>query len=177
MKIVSPQIVHKSDVGGVRVGIADAGEARNAFKAIVDSARKHVPEAEIRGVYMQQMAPPGVEVILGIKHYKNFGPLIMFGLGGIFVEIFKDVSFRLAPIRHNGARNMVRSIKAYPMLNGARGAPVADQEELERCIIRLSMLAFDHPAIAELDINPLIVHSEGQGCSVADCRILLRIED
>jgi acetyltransferase len=115
-----------------------------------------------------------VEVILGIKHYPAFGPLLMFGLGGIFVEIFKDVSFRLAPIRHNGAHHMVRSIKAYPMLNGARGAAVADQEELERCLIRLSMLACDHPEIAELDINPLMVHGEGQGCSVADCRILLQ---
>lgn len=177
MKIVSPQIVHKSDVGGVRVGVADAAEARKAFRAIVDSSRSHVPGAEIRGVYMQQMAASGVEVILGIKRYKIFGPLIMFGLGGIFVEIFKDVSFRLAPIRHNGARHMVRSIKAYPMLNGARGAAVADQVELERCLLRLSMLASDHPAIAELDINPLIVHASGKGCSVADCRILLRAEE
>ena len=91
----------------------------------------------------------------------------------IFVEIFKDVSFRLAPFRRNGAHNMVRSIKAYPMLNGARGAAIADQDELERCLIRLSMLAADHPEIAELDINPLIVHPQGSGCSVADCRILL----
>ncbi|MGV1098854.1 acetate--CoA ligase alpha subunit [Thiovibrio sp. JS02] len=176
MKIVSPQIVHKSDVGGVRVGIATADAAREAYNAIVESARRHVPEAEIRGVYMQQMAASGVEVILGIKRYKSFGPLIMFGLGGIFVEIFKDVSFRLAPIRHNGARHMVRSIKAFPMLNGARGAAVADQDALEQCLIRLSMLATDHPAIAELDINPLIVHAQGKGCSVADCRILLRQE-
>jgi len=174
MKIVSPQIIHKSDVGGVRVGITSPDEARKAYAAIVESAQRHVPEAQIRGVYMQQMAARGVEVILGIKRYKNFGPLIMFGLGGIFVEIFKDVSFRLAPIRHNGARHMVRSIKAYPMLNGARGAAVADQAALERCLIRLSMLAIDHPAISELDINPLIVHAEGAGCSVADCRILLR---
>jgi len=101
----------------------------------------------------------------------------MFGLGGIFVEIFKDVSFRLAPIRHNGARNMVRAIKAYPMINGARGAAVADQEELERCLLRLSLLATNHPEIAELDINPLMVHEQGKGCSVADCRILLRPPD
>lgn len=174
MKIVSPQIVHKSDVGGVRVGVATPAAARNAYEEIVAAARQHKPEADIRGVFMQRMAEPGVEVILGIKHYPAFGPLIMFGLGGIFVEIFKDVSFRLAPIRHNGAHHMVRAIKAYPMLNGARGAAVADQEELERCLIRLSMLACDHPEIAELDINPLMVHGEGQGCSVADCRILLQ---
>lgn len=177
MKVVSPQIVHKSDVGGVRVGVASAAQARESYAAIVESARHHVPEAEIQGVYMQRMAAPGVEVILGIKRYRSFGPLLMFGLGGIFVEIFKDVSFRLAPIRHNGARHMVRAIKAYPMLNGARGAAVADQEELERCLLRLSMLAVDHPAIAELDINPLMVHPRGQGCSVADCRILLQEEE
>mgnify|MGYP001343428422 CR=1 FL=1 len=176
MKIVSPQIVHKSDVGGVRVGIATPAAGAEAYDAIVGSAKKNVQEAVIRGVYMQRMATSGVEVILGIKRYKNFGPLIMFGLGGIFVEIFKDVSFRLAPIRRNGARHMVRSIKAYPMLNGARGAAIADQLELESCLLRLSMLATDHPDIAELDINPLIVHGEGKGCSVADCRILLRRE-
>ncbi len=176
MKIVSPQIIHKSDVGGVRVGIATPEAASQAYEAIVASARAHAPEAEIRGVYMQRMAEAGVEVILGIKRYRSFGPLLMFGLGGIFVEIFKDVSFRLAPIRHNGARHMVRSIKAFPMLNGARGAAVADQEALEQCLLRLSQLATDHPAIAELDINPLMVHAEGKGCSVADCRILLKEE-
>ncbi|MFZ5775876.1 MAG: acetate--CoA ligase alpha subunit [Thermodesulfobacteriota bacterium] len=176
MKVVSPQIVHKSDVGGVRVGIATPEAAAEAYRAIVESCRRKVPEAVIRGVYMQKMAQPGVEVILGIKRYSSFGPLIMFGLGGIFVEIFKDVSFRLAPIRRNGARHMVRSIKAYPMLNGARGAAVADQAELERCLLRLSMLATDFPEIAELDINPLMVHAEEQGCSVADCRILLKRE-
>lgn len=174
MKVVSPQIVHKSDVGGVRVGVATSEEAHAAYEEIVSASRQHKPDAEIRGVYMQQMAARGVEVILGIKSYPAFGPLIMFGLGGIFVEIFKDVSFRLAPIRHNGARHMVRSIKAYPMLNGARGAAITDQEELERCLLRLSMLAVDHPEIAELDINPLIVHEQGKGCSVADCRILLQ---
>jgi len=176
MKIVSPQIVHKSDVGGVRVGVATPDAARLAFEEIVASARRHQPEADIRGVFVQRMANPGVEVILGIKRYPAFGPLLMFGLGGIFVEIFKDVSFRLAPIRHNGARHMVRSIKAFPMLNGARGAAVADQEELERCLLRLSQLATDFPEIAELDINPLMVHEQGKGCSVADCRILLRPE-
>lgn len=177
MKIVSPQIVHKSDVGGVRVGVATPAEAQRAYAEIIAAARRHLPEAEVHGVFVQRMAARGVEVILGIKRYPAFGPLLMFGLGGIFVEIFKDVSFRLAPIRHNGARHMVRSIKAYPMLDGARGAAVADQEELERCLLRLSRLATDHPEIAELDINPLMVHEQGKGCSVADCRILLRPSD
>jgi len=172
-KIVSPQIIHKSDIGGVRVGISTPEEAAKAFDSILSSVKTHKPDAEIRGVYVQKMALPGVEVILGINRYRIFGPLIMFGLGGIFVEIFKDVSFRLAPIRRNGAKFMVRSIKAYPMLTGARGAAICDNEELELCLLRLSALAVENPEIAELDINPLLVHAEGKGCSVADCRILL----
>ncbi len=172
-KIVSPQVIHKSDVGGVRVGVRNPKEAVSAFESIISTVRKNVPEARIQGIYVQQMAAEGTEVILGINRHKVFGPLLMFGLGGIFVEIFKDVSFRLAPIRHNGAKFMVRSIKAYPMLTGARGAPLRDIEELEKCLMRLSALATENPEIAELDINPLIVHEQGSGCSIADCRILL----
>ena len=175
-KIVSPQIVHKSDLGGVRVGIKTPDEAMKAYDEIVETIRKNAPDAEISGVFVQKMADEGVEVILGINRYKVFGPLLMFGLGGIFVEIFKDVSFRLAPIRHNAARFMVRSTKAYPMLNGARGAKPCDTDELERCLTLLSALACDNPEIAELDINPLIVHHKGKGCSVADCRILLDLD-
>lgn len=172
-KIVSPQIVHKSDVGGVVVGVKTPDEAESAFDSMLSVVKENVPEAEIKGVFVQKMAPKGVEVILGINRYKIFGPLLMFGLGGIFVEIFKDVSFRLAPIRHNAARLMVRSTKAYPMLNAARGGEPCDTDELERCLALLSALATENPEIAELDINPLIVHPKGMGCSVADCRILL----
>ena len=175
-KIASPQIVHKSDLGGVRVGIATEEEARAAYVDIMRVIGTNAPEATIDGVFVQQMAGKGVEVILGINRYKVFGPLLMFGLGGIFVEIFKDVSFRLAPIRHNAARRMISSTKAYPMLNGARGGEPCDTDELERCLILLSALATENPEIAELDINPLIVHPKGQGCSVADCRILLDLE-
>ena len=173
-KIVSPDIIHKSDVGGVRVGITDGDGAARAFEEIMAEVRKNRPDALVRGIYAQKMAGRGVEVILGIKRYRIFGPLLMFGLGGIFVEIFKDVSFRLAPIRHNGARFMIRSIRAYPMLSGARGASHCDLDELERCLLLLSALAVDNPEIAELDINPLLVHEKGNGCSVADCRILLK---
>ena len=172
-KIVSPDIIHKSDVGGVRIGIFNAEQAVRAFDEIMAAVNKNKPNAAVRGIYAQQMAEKGVEVILGIKRYRIFGPLLMFGLGGIFVEIFKDVSFRLAPIRHNGARFMIRSIKAYPMLSGSRSSPLCDLEELEICLLRLSALAVDNPEIAELDINPLLVHDKGKGCSVADCRILL----
>jgi len=172
-KIVSPQIVHKSDLGGVKVGIRTPEEASAAFESIISVVKENAPDAVIEGIFVQKMAEEGVEVILGINRYKVFGPLLMFGLGGIFVEIFKDVSFRLAPIRHNAARHMVRSTKAYPMLNGARGAEPCDTDELERCLALLSALATENPEIAELDINPLIVHHKGKGCSVADCRILL----
>lgn len=175
-KIVSPQIVHKSDLGGVRVGIGSEDEARAVYADMIETVGKNAPDAKIEGVFVQKMAGKGVEVILGINRYKVFGPLLMFGLGGIFVEIFKDVSFRLAPIRHNAARRMIRSIKAYPMLNGARGGEPSDTDELERCLILLSALATENPEIAELDINPLIVHANGNGCSVADCRILLDLD-
>ena len=175
-KIASPQIVHKSDLGGVRVGIATEDEARAAYDDIIGVISENAPQATIEGIYVQQMAGKGVEVILGINRYKVFGPLLMFGLGGIFVEIFKDVSFRVAPIRHNAARRMINSIKAFPMLNGARGAEPCDTNELARCLILLSALATENPEIAELDINPLIVHPNGMGCSVADCRILLDLD-
>jgi acetyltransferase len=176
-KIASPDIIHKSDVGGVKMGISTSEEARKAWDEIVSSSETNMPDAEIQGIYVQKMAPKGVEVILGIKRYEIFGSLLMFGLGGIFVEIFNDVSFRLAPIVRNGARFMVRSIKAYPLLAGARGEPPTDMDELEKCLTRLSALAADNPEIAELDINPLIVHEKGMGCSVADCRILLEEEE
>lgn len=175
-KIASPQIVHKSDLGGVRVGIENEEQARAAYADIMRVVKCNAPNAQIEGIFVQKMADKGVEVILGINRYKTFGPLLMFGLGGIFVEIFKDVSFRLAPIRHNAARRMIRSIKAYPMLAGARGEEPCDTDELERCLILLSALATENPEIAELDINPLFVHANGKGCSVADCRILLDLE-
>ncbi len=173
-KVVSPDIVHKSDCGGVRIGLATPDAARAAYEQMMATVAAKLPKARLRGIYAQKMAVPGVEVILGIKRYPAFGPLLMFGLGGIFVEIFKDVSFRLAPIRHNGARHMIEEITAYPMLAGARGQAPADLTALEHALLALSALAVDHPEIAELDINPLIAHAEGQGCSVADCRILLR---
>ncbi len=173
-KIVSPDIVHKSDCGGVRTDIRTPEEARLAFSEIMETAGINSPGADLQGIYVQKMAGTGVEVILGIKRHKTFGPLLMFGLGGIFVEIFKDVSFRLAPIRHNGARHMVESITAFPILNGARGRKKCDLAALERCILSLSALATENPEIIELDINPLIIHPEGRGCAVADCRMLLR---
>ena len=174
MKIVSPLIIHKSDAGGVKIGLADADAVRNAFDQIIANARVFNADAQIDGVLVQKMAPEGREVILGANRYPNFGHLLMFGSGGVLVEVFKDVTFRLAPINRNNARLMVKSIKGRALLEGYRGMPKADIADVEKNLVRLSDLVTDNPEIKELDINPLLVHPEGQGATVADCRFILK---
>ena len=173
MKLDSPDILHKSDAGGVRLKINSVDQAEKVFQEIIASAKKYRPSAVIRGILFQEMAREGVEVILGSTKDPKFGPICMFGLGGIFVEALKDVSFRLAPMWETSAENMVRSIKAYRVLQGIRGRPPADIKAAKLCILRLSAMVSNHPDIAELDINPLILYPEGQGCVVADARIVL----
>jgi acetyltransferase len=173
MKIVSPQIIHKSDAGGVVVGLKESAAVKTAYENIVANANAFDPNAEIKGVLVQKMAEPGQELILGMNRYPGFGPLIMFGIGGIFVEVFQDVVFRLAPLYRNEARRMIRKIKGYKLLKEFRGRPKADIETLEKAIVRLSALVMDHPQIMELDINPYLAHTEGKGATVADCRIIL----
>jgi acetyltransferase len=173
MKIVSPQILHKSDAGGVVVGIKTKGEAKRAFTRIIASAKNYDPKALLEGVLVQKMAAPGDEVILGMNRYA-VGPLIMFGLGGIFVEIFKDVVFRLAPIDRDEAHRMVREIKSYRLFTGFRGRPKGDVNSVEENLVRLSEMVVNHPEIIEMDINPLLVHEEGKGATVVDCRIILK---
>jgi acetyltransferase len=173
MKIVSPQIIHKSDAGGVKVGMKTREDVRTTFTEIISNAKAYNPDARIQGVLVQRLAPSGNEVILGMNRYKGHGPLVMFGLGGVFVELFKDVVFRLAPIGRNNARRMVRSIKSFPLLNGFRGKPKADLEIIHKLLVSLSDLVINHPEIKELDINPLLVHPEGKGATVADVRIIL----
>jgi acetyltransferase len=173
MKIVSPQILHKSDAGGVVVGIKTKGEAKRAFGRIIAGAQNFDPKALLEGVLVQKMAAPGDEVILGMNRYA-VGPLIMFGLGGIFVELFKDVVFRLAPIDRDEVHRMVREIKGYRLFTGFRGRPMGDVDSLEKNLARLSAMAVNHPEIFEMDINPLLVHEEGKGATVADCRIILK---
>ena len=177
MKIVSPQILHKTDAGGVVVGVADREAARTAYERIVANARAYQPEAEIEGVLVVKMAPAGQEVILGMSRYPGFGPLLMFGFGGIFVEVFKDVTFRLAPVGRNEARRMLNAVRAAKLLKGFRSAPAADTEAIEQALVRLSDLALQHPEIAELDINPLLAHPKGEGVTVADCRMILKPEE
>lgn len=173
LKIVSPQILHKSDVGGVALRLETREALSKAYDEIMENVKKRAPQATILGVLIQEMAPPGEEVILGLSRSPGFGSLLMFGLGGIYVEVFKDVTFRLAPVGRNEARRMVRGIKSYQILKGFRGKPAADTTALEKALVSLSDMALNHPEIKEMDINPLIVYEEGKGALVADCRIIL----
>ncbi|MGV8081227.1 MAG: acetate--CoA ligase family protein [Syntrophales bacterium] len=172
MKVVSDEIIHKSDAGGVVLGIGSREEAADAYTRIVEGAKAYNPEARIRGVLVQKMAGRGEEVIIGVQRY-SAGPLIMFGLGGIFVEVFRDVVFRLAPIDRDEAHRMIHEIRGYKLLTGFRRRPRADIEAVERILVSLSDMAVRHPEIRELDINPLLVHGEKEGATVADCRIIL----
>lgn len=173
MKIASPDIVHKFDVGGVILNVDSVESARRAFDLIVKNVTTHLPNARIDGIVMEHMAGRGVEVILGASRDPRFGPICMFGLGGTFVEVLKDVTFRVAPMWEVSAETMIRSIKGYKVLTGIRGMPPSDIDSIKDCMLRLSQMVTAHPEIDELDINPLIVYPEGQGCVVADTRILL----
>ncbi|MCD4700110.1 MAG: acetate--CoA ligase family protein [Phycisphaerae bacterium] len=173
LRVVSPQIIHKFDVKGVALDLKDAEAVRSAYNDMVGDIGKAVPEAEIKGILVRGMIPSGHEVILGAKHDAAFGPTLMFGFGGLFVEIFRDVTFALAPITPAAASRMVRQIKAYKLLEGARGAGPADVAGVEDCLMRLGQLVVDFERIAELDINPLIVGPAGTGSNVADVRIRL----
>ncbi len=174
MKIMSADVVHKFDAGGVLLNIEGEKGGKEGFERIVENVQKAVPGANVEGILIEEMAQEGVEVILGASRDPRFGPLIMFGLGGTLVEVLKDVSFRLAPMWRISAERMVRQIKSFTVLDGFRGAPPRDVASIVDTLLRLSTMTCNHPEIAELDINPLIVHAQGQGCSVADSRIMLR---
>jgi 4-hydroxybutyrate---CoA ligase (ADP-forming) len=174
MKIVSPDIIHKSDAGGVKVGLKNDNEVRAAFKEISNNAKKYKSNAQIKGILVQEMITSAKEIILGSKTDPLFGPLIMVGLGGIYVEILKDVVFRLAPIDQHEAEKMVESIRAIKLLKGIRGEPPSDLAAVVDCLQRLSQLIIDFPEIEEFDINPLLVLERGKGVRVADVRIGLK---
>ncbi|HUU23637.1 MAG TPA: acetate--CoA ligase family protein, partial [Phycisphaerae bacterium] len=173
MRVVSPQIVHKFDVKGVALDLADGGAVRKAHDEMMGNIARVLPAAEVLGVVVRGMIPAGHEVILGAKRDAVFGPTVMFGLGGLFVEIFKDVTFALAPIGEGLASRMVREVRAFRLLEGARGTPPADIVGIEQCLRRLGQLVTDFERISELDINPLIVGPAEQGSWVADVRIRL----
>jgi acetyltransferase len=173
LKIVSPEIIHKFDVGGVRLNLSGAEGVRRGFQEIMATMHTSHPTAHLRGVLVQQMAPKGRETILGMSRDPHFGPLIMFGLGGTYVEIFKDVIFRLAPISEFWAHRMIQELKGFEILTGYRGEPPADLESIANCLERLSQLALDFPEIQELDINPLTVFEQDKGAAVLDARIFI----
>jgi acyl-CoA synthetase (NDP forming) len=171
LKIVSPDIIHKSDVGGVVVNLKDANDVQSAYKQIMNNVKKHQPNAKIVGVLVQEMAPQSTEVIVGATKDPQFGPTLMFGLGGIFVEILKDVTFRIAPVTEDEAREMITAVKAYPLLKGYRNTPPADIEAIVKILLNTSRLVMEHQEIKELDLNPIMVYEKG--AKTVDARIIL----
>ncbi len=171
MKIVSPQIIHKSDAGGIKVGLKNDKEVRSAFREIVKNAKKYDKKALIKGVLVVEMVKGGKEMIIGSKLEPGFGPVIMLGMGGIYVEILKDVTFRLAPVTDKEANDMISSIKTQKLLKGVRGEKPSDINKLSECIQRLSQLVTDFKEIKELDMNPVLVMEKGKGCKILDVRI------
>lgn len=173
LKIASPDVLHKFDFGGVKVNLKNSRGVRQAYQEICQNVRSRKPGAQIKGILVEEMAPPGREVILGMNRDPQFGPILMFGMGGIYVEALEDVTFRLAPIRELTAEMMIKRTKTHKILKGFRGGPVYDIEMIETCLKRLSQLVVDFEDIEELDINPLIVYERGQGCKIVDARIIL----
>lgn len=175
LKIASPDILHKTDVGGVKVGLRDGQEVRDAFELMTYRAQRYLPEARLWGCLVQEMAiPGGLEVLIGMKRDPQFGPLVTFGLGGIYVEALKDVTFRIAPFSPQEAEAMLEEIRARALLDGIRGQPPADKDALVDALLRMGQLAQDFPEIVELDINPLVVYPRGEGVMAIDMRLVLR---
>ncbi len=171
MKIASPQIIHKSDAGGVKVNLTNDSEIKEAFMTIIANAKKYNKNAEIKGVLIVEMVKGGKELIIGSKLEPGFGPVIMLGMGGIYVEVLKDVTFKLAPVTDKEADDMIASIKTQKLLQGVRGEKPSDIVKLSECIQRLSQLVTDFKEIKELDMNPVLVMEKGKGCKILDVRI------
>jgi acetyltransferase len=177
LKVASPDILHKTDVGGVRVGLESAADVRDAFDLITYRAQRYLPEARLWGCLVQKMVPQGIEVLIGMNRDPQFGPLLTFGLGGIFVETLKDVSFRIAPISRREAEAMLDEIRARALLDGVRGKPPVDKPALIEALLRISQLVVDFPEIAEMDINPFIIYEQGRGGMAIDMRLVLKPSD
>jgi acyl-CoA synthetase (NDP forming) len=171
LKIASPDITHKSDAGGVKTGLKNGAEVRKAYREIMASVKQKYPEANIEGVSVQKMARPGIEIIIGMSKDAQFGPVIMFGLGGIFVEVLKDVSFRLIPILPRDAEQMITEIKGYALLNGYRGQEPADIPSLVDILLKVSALVEKTPEIKEIDLNPVFAYKDS--AVAVDARIVL----
>jgi len=171
LKIVSPDITHKSDVGGVKLGLKTSKQVKEAYDEIISSVQRKFPKAIIDGVSVQKMARPGTEVIIGMTKDAQFGPVLMFGLGGILVELLKDVSFRIVPLEREDAQEMIREIKGYPLLEGYRGSEPVDVSILEEILLRVSAFVDNNPDIKELDLNPIFAYKDG--AVAVDARVIL----
>ncbi|MBN1310499.1 MAG: acetate--CoA ligase family protein [Anaerolineae bacterium] len=174
LKIASPDILHKTDVGGVKVGLSNAQDVRDAFDLIVYRAQRYVPNARIWGCVVQQMVQQGLEVLVGMNRDPQFGPLVTFALGGIYVEILKDATFRIAPFAPDEAQQMLGELRARALLDGVRGKPPVDKEAIVDTLLRIGQLVTDFPEIVELDINPLMVFEQSQGAAAIDMRLILK---
>ena len=172
LKIVSPDILHKTDAGGVIVDLNSANDVEKAYDQIIDSSKRYKKDAKIQGILVQKMAPKGTEIIIGGLKDPQFGQTLMFGLGGVFVEILKDVTFRIAPIDESDAKSMINEIKAYPILQGYRGQPPVDQGAIVDILLAASRLLMDLPMINQMDLNPIMAYEKG--ASVVDARILIK---
>jgi len=171
LKIVSPDVVHKSDSGGVKLGLANGAQVGRAYSEIMSSVRQKYPQAVIQGMSVQIMASPGIEVIVGMSKDPQFGPVLMFGLGGVLVEVLKDVSFRIVPVTKRDASEMIREIKGYPLLQGYRGQEAVDVASLEDLIVRVSQFIEQNPQVKELDLNPVFAYRDKT--IAVDARIVL----
>lgn len=171
MKIVSPDIIHKSDAGGVKLNIQDEREARLAYQEIIFNVKKYNKEARIEGVIVYPVIPKEVEVIVGMMKDPHFGPVAMFGLGGIYVEVLKDISFRILPLAERDAQEMITEIKGYEILKGIRGEPSRDIQAIKEVLMKVSQLTLENPEIKEIDLNPIFVFEKG--LQVVDARIIL----
>jgi len=171
MKIVSPDIIHKTDAGGVKLNIKDETEAESAYQEIIFQAKKYNKEARIEGVIVYSMVPQETEIIIGMMKDPHFGPVAMFGLGGIFVEVLKDISFRIIPLEEKDAREMITEIRGYEILKGARGNPPRDIQAIKEVLMKVSQLTIENPEINEIDLNPIFVFEKG--LQIVDARMIL----
>jgi len=173
LKLISPDVLHKSEVGGVMLNLDSPDAVRAGYDTLLSRVDGKISDAHIEGILVERMAQPGREVIVGMRLDPQFGPLLMFGLGGVYVELIRDVAFRVAPLTRRDAREMIAETKAGRVLAGLRGQPPADTDQVVEIILRLAQLALDHPQIAELEINPLVVYDAGQGAQALDARAVL----
>lgn len=172
LKIISPDIIHKSDVGGVRIGIKDDQQLKEDYTSLLNDVREKAPNARIIGVLVEKMAPKSVEVVVGMLRDPTFGPAVMFGLGGVLIEIMKDVIFRITPVSKEEAIDMIKKVKGYPLLSGFRGSKPLDVDTIADVICNVSRISIENPIIDQVDLNPVIVYEKG--LVVVDARIILK---